>query len=68
MAKCAMCGKTTTFGNQISIAHGVTYRSKRQIKPNLQMRTLEVDGKQQRTQICTRCLRTETRKAHRIRQ
>jgi large subunit ribosomal protein L28 len=55
MAKCEMCGKGPQFGNTVSHSHKAT---KRQFKPNIQRRRLEIDGEMRRVYICTRCLRT----------
>ena len=53
--QCAICGKKTTIGRQISHAHNVTARS---WQPNLQRVRAIVDGGVKRILVCTRCLRT----------
>jgi large subunit ribosomal protein L28 len=55
MAKCEMCGKTPSFGHNVSHSH---VRTKRMWKPNIQQVTVHKDGKPQRMKLCTRCLRT----------
>jgi large subunit ribosomal protein L28 len=55
MAKCEICGKTPSFGHNVSHSH---VRTKRQWKPNIQQVTIMKDGKPQRMKLCTRCLRT----------
>jgi large subunit ribosomal protein L28 len=55
MAKCEMCGKSLSFGHNVSHSH---LKTNRQWKPNIQKVTVYVDGKPQRLKLCTRCLRT----------
>jgi large subunit ribosomal protein L28 len=55
MAKCEMCGKGPQFGHTVSHSKHAT---KRRFNPNIQKVRVTVDGKVQRMQICTRCLRT----------
>jgi large subunit ribosomal protein L28 len=55
MAKCDICGKTPSFGNNVS--HSMV-RTKRQWKPNIQKVTILKDGKPQKIKVCARCLRT----------
>ncbi len=54
MAACAICGKTTKFGKQVSFAGN---RSNRAFKPNLQTVRAVVDGRTMRLTVCTRCLK-----------
>ncbi len=55
MAACGICGKTTTFGHNVSHAHNVTNRT---WKPNLQKIRIRLErGGTKRIKICTRCLR-----------
>jgi large subunit ribosomal protein L28 len=54
MAKCDICGKTPSFGHSVSHSN---VRSKRQFRPNIQKVTVYKDGKPQRMNLCTRCLR-----------
>ena len=53
--QCAVCGKKTFIGRQISHAHNVSARS---FQPNLQRVRALVDGGVKRILVCTRCLRT----------
>ncbi len=55
MAKCEICGKGPTFGNNVS--HSKVH-TKRRWSPNLQKVTLTRDGRKKRMTVCTRCLRT----------
>lgn len=55
MAKCDMCGKVPTFGHNVS--HSKVH-TKRRWKANIQKVTMVVDGKPERLNLCTRCLRT----------
>lgn len=63
MAKCDVCGKTTTYGRNIRHKHSGRWERKapktnRTFKANVQKKTLIVDGIPLRLKICTRCLRT----------
>ena len=53
--QCAICGKKTIIGRQISHAHNVSARS---WQPNLQRVRALVDGGVKRILVCTRCLRS----------
>jgi large subunit ribosomal protein L28 len=55
MAKCEKCGKAPQFGHNVSHSKKAT---KRQFKPNIQRVKVEVDGRERRMYLCTRCLRT----------
>ena len=56
MAKCQLCGKKPSFGNNVSHAHNLT---RRMWKPNIQKATLTLDGGVSvQMKICTKCLRT----------
>lgn len=55
MAACAVCGKATAFGNQISFAGN---RSNRTFKPNIQKVKAVVKGRKTRINVCTRCLKS----------
>ena len=55
MAKCDMCGKTPTFGHNVSHSK---VRTRRRWKANIQKVTMVVDGRPERLRLCTRCLRT----------
>ena len=63
MAKCDLCGKTTTYGRNIRHKHSGRWERKapktnRTFKANVQNKTLVVNGVSLRLKICTRCLRT----------
>jgi len=55
MAKCEICGKTTTFGRNRPWSKKSTRRS---FRPNLHKVTVWEDGRKVRKTVCTRCLRT----------
>lgn len=55
MAKCDICGKSVTFGIQVSHSHR---RSNRTWKPNIKRVKAVVDGSPKRIYACTRCLRS----------
>lgn len=58
MAKCEVCGKTLSHGNQISIARShVSRRSTRTFKPNLRTVKTIVDGQTKKISVCSKCLR-----------
>jgi len=63
LAKCDICGKTTTYGRNIRHKHSGRWERKapktnRTFKANVQNKTLVVNGIPLRLKICTRCLRT----------
>jgi len=55
MAKCAHCGKATTFGHNVSFSHRVTNRP---YHPNLQKVTVIENGHKVQKILCTKCIRT----------
>jgi large subunit ribosomal protein L28 len=55
MAGCQVCGKTKTFGHNVSFSKR---RTNRDFKPNVQKKRLVVDGVEVRLNICTRCMRS----------
>ena len=58
MAKCAICEKTQSFGNKISIASShVSRRAGRTFKPNLRTVTVDVNGESKKICVCSKCLR-----------
>lgn len=58
MAKCAICDKTVSNGNQISIARShVSRRAPRTWKPNLRTVTTMVNGQPKKIKVCAKCLR-----------
>jgi len=52
---CQVCGKTTTFGHNVSFSKR---RTNRRFKANVQRKRLTVNGKAVRLDICTRCIRS----------
>ena len=52
---CEICGKGTSFGNQVSHSHRKT---KRTWKANLISMKALINGAVKRIKICTRCLRS----------
>lgn len=58
MAKCAICDKTVSNGNKISIARShVSRRAPRTWKPNLRTVTIMVNGQPKKVKVCAKCLR-----------
>jgi large subunit ribosomal protein L28 len=55
MAKCQLCGKKPSFGNNVSHAKN---RTRRTWKPNVQKTTMTFGGVQMQVKLCTRCMRT----------
>ncbi len=55
MAKCEVCSKATTFGNNRSHALNATSRT---WKPNVRKVKIVEDGTPKSINICTRCLRS----------
>jgi len=51
---CDICGKKTSFGNNVSHSHKKTRRI---FKPNLQKARVELDGKVKNISICTGCMK-----------
>ena len=67
-ARCDICNKGTAFGR--NIRHKSTgrwqrkaSRTPRTFKPNLQRITVQRGGKAERMRLCTRCVRTQLKKA-----
>lgn len=59
MAKCAICDKSVSFGNKISIARShVSNRATRTWKPNLRSVKILVDGQPKKVKVCAKCLRS----------
>ena len=59
MAKCAICDKTQSWGNKLSIARShVSNRATRTWKPNLRTVKAIVDGQPKRIKVCAQCLRS----------
>ena len=58
MAKCAICEKTASHGNKLSITRShISKRSPRTWKPNLRSVKAEVDGEVKSISVCAKCLR-----------
>ena len=60
---CEICGKGTTFGNNIRHKHTGRWQRKapvtnRTFKANVQIKSLTIGGVTKRFHICTRCIRT----------
>ncbi len=60
MAKCAVCGKTTTFGHNRSFSQRATNRA---FRPNLQRVTVVENGRKVRKVMCAKCIRTMVKSA-----
>lgn len=59
MAKCAICEKSVSHGNRISIARShVSRRASRTWKANLRMVKAIVNGEVKRIPVCAKCLRS----------
>ena len=59
MAKCAICEKNATFGNQLSITRShISKRTSRTWKPNLRKVKAIVNGEPKRITVCSKCLRS----------
>jgi large subunit ribosomal protein L28 len=54
MAKCANCGKTTTFGHNRSFSMRATQRT---FRPNLQRVTVLEGGRRVRKTLCAKCIK-----------
>ena len=54
MAKCANCGKTTTFGHNRSSSQRATNRT---FKPNLQKTLVMEKGRKVHKVLCTKCIK-----------
>ena len=58
MAKCAICEKTTKFGNKLSITRShISKRTTRTFKPNLRTVKANINGEVKRVKVCAKCLR-----------
>ncbi len=53
--KCEICGKTPQYGHNVSHSKR---RTNRRWMPNTQKRSLVLNGRRTRVNICNRCLRT----------
>jgi large subunit ribosomal protein L28 len=55
VAKCEVCGKTKSFGHNVSFSKR---RTNRDFRPNVHKKRIVVNGIGIRLNICTRCQRT----------
>ncbi|PZC41129.1 MAG: large subunit ribosomal protein L28 [Chloroflexi bacterium] len=65
--KCDLCEKVLLFGRNIRHKHSGRWERKapktsRKFRPNVQSKKMIIDGKLQRINICTRCIRTQMKK------
>ena len=59
MAKCAVCGKSQSNGNKLSITRShISKRSPRTWKPNLRTVRIELNGEKKKMHVCAKCLRS----------
>lgn len=58
--KCDVCGRGPGFGHNVSHSKR---RTNRMFRINIQRATIYKDGRPQKVNICTRCLRTITKPA-----
>ena len=59
MAKCAICDKKTSFGNQLSITRShISKRTSRPVKPNLRNVKDIINGEPKKITVCAKCLRS----------
>ncbi len=59
MAKCAICDKKTSFGNQLSITRShISKRTSRPVKPNLRSVKAIINGEPKKITVCAKCLRS----------
>ena len=58
MAKCAICDKTASHGNKLSITRShISKRSPRTWKPNLRRVKADINGEVKRIYVCAKCLK-----------
>ena len=58
MAKCAVCGKSQSNGNKLSITRShISKRSPRTWKPNLRRVKAEINGEVKKIYVCAKCLK-----------
>ncbi|PKH45483.1 50S ribosomal protein L28, partial [Dehalococcoides mccartyi] len=56
--KCEMCGKTPSFGHNVSHSKR---RTNRMWMPNIHSAKIAVNGTEVRMKLCTRCIRTQAK-------
>lgn len=52
---CAICGKRQSSGNNVSHSH---VKTKRTFGANVQKVSINVDGKDTKAYVCTKCIKT----------
>jgi len=58
MAKCEMCEKSISHGNQLSITRShISKRTSRTWKPNLRSVKAIINGEPKRIHVCAKCLK-----------
>ena len=58
MAKCEICEKTASHGNQLSITSShISKRSPSTLKPNLRKVKFDMNGESKRIYVCAKCLK-----------
>ena len=58
MAKCAICEKSLSHGNQLSITRShISKRTTRTFKPNLRRVKADINGEVKRIYVCAKCLK-----------
>ncbi len=65
--KCEICGRSTTFGNQVTrrglakakggVGRKITGKNRRAFKPNIQRVRIVLGGSVRRIKVCTRCMK-----------
>lgn len=60
---CALCGKASMGGFNPQSSGMNRVRAHRRYQPNLQVTTLVIDGSPSKALVCTRCRRTQTKRA-----
>ena len=59
MAKCEICDKQLSFGNQLSITRShISKRNTRSFKPNIRRVKAVINGTPKRVNVCSKCLRS----------
>jgi large subunit ribosomal protein L28 len=53
--KCEVCGKTKSFGHNVSHSKR---RTNRDFRPNVHRKKVTIDGQLRTVDVCTRCMRT----------
>ena len=58
MAKCEICNKSVSYGNQLSVTRShISKRTSRTFKPNIRTVKAMIDGEPKRITVCSKCLR-----------